>query len=116
MAADYPAPFPDNQLASLAANPIPMSTPTVNDYQYKQWKDRYGFRLLEDANIRRAYADALDEGFVQGMNLRFNSSNYKDLDFIVEKAADWFRCNGDEKWLERTLRYRKTFISLSRDT
>jgi hypothetical protein len=43
--------------------------PVVNEEHYKAWKNRFGFRLLEDAVIRAAYCDALDEGWVQGRQI-----------------------------------------------
>jgi len=45
------------------------SGPVVDEERYQSWKNRYGFRLLEDANIRAAYQDALDEGWVQGRQI-----------------------------------------------
>lgn len=43
-----------------------VSGPVVNEEHYRIWKSRYGFGLLEEAVIRAAYIDALDEGWVQG--------------------------------------------------
>jgi len=41
----------------------------IDEERYRLWKNRFGFKLLEDANIRAAYQDAIDEGWVQGRQL-----------------------------------------------
>jgi hypothetical protein len=45
--------------------------PLINEEHYQMWKSRFGLKLLvlEDAVIRAAYCDALDEGWVQGRQI-----------------------------------------------
>jgi hypothetical protein len=46
-------------------NPIGPSGPIIDEKDYQHWKNAHGFKLLEDAVIRKAYQVAMDAGWDQ---------------------------------------------------